>query len=67
MTRIDENTTVAKVLEKKGAENILKKHNFPCLGCPMARYEIDSLKLGEVCNMYGINTKKLLKELNELK
>ncbi len=67
MTKIDEKTTVAKVLEKKGAENILKKHNFPCLGCPMARYEIDSLKLGEVCKMYGIDTKKLLKELNKLK
>ena len=67
MTKIDENTTIAKVLEKEGAEKILLKYKFPCLGCPMARYEIDSLKLGEVCNMYDIDIKKLIKELNELK
>ena len=67
MAKIDEKTTVAKVLEKKGAENILKKHKFPCLGCPMAQMEMKTLKLGQVCDMYNLEKKKILKELNELK
>ncbi len=67
MAKINENTTVEKALEKKGAERILKKHKFPCLGCPMAQMEMKSLKLGQVCDMYGLNKERLLKDLNEQK
>jgi len=62
---ITKNTTIFKVLEKKGAEKILTKYNLPCLTCPMARFEIEKLKLGQVCEAYGINIKKLLVELNK--
>jgi hypothetical protein len=67
MAKIEENTTVAKVLEKKGAAEVLTKHQFPCLGCPMAQMEMNTLKLGQVCDMYGIDKKKLMGDLNKLK
>ena len=67
MAKIDENSTVEKVLEKEGTEKVLAKHNFPCLGCPMAQMEMKTLKLGQVCDMYNLDKEKLLKELNELK
>ena len=62
---ITKNTILSEVLEKKGAEKILAKYNLPCLTCPMAKFEIESLKLGQVCETYGIDTEKLLKELNK--
>jgi len=65
--KITRNTTLAKVLEINGAEKILSKFQMPCLGCAMAQMEMSSLKLGNICSMYGIDLNKLLKELNALK
>ena len=64
--KITKNTTLAKVLEINGAEKILSKFEMPCLHCPMAQMEMASLKLGDICSMYGIDIDKLLKELNKL-
>jgi len=61
--KVTKDTTLAKVLEIKGAEKILSKFEMPCLGCAMAQMEMDSLKLGDICNMYGLD--KMLKELNK--
>ena len=63
--KITKDTTLAKALEIRGAEKILSKFEMPCLGCPMAQMEMDSLKLGDICSMYGIDLSKLLKELND--
>jgi hybrid cluster-associated redox disulfide protein len=63
--KITENTTLAKILEKPELIKILTKYNLPCLGCPFAKFEMENLKIGEICEMYGIDFKKLLKELNE--
>jgi len=63
--KITEDITLAELLKKPDAENILAKYNLPCLGCPMAKFEMENLKLGEVCKMYGIDLGNLLKELNE--
>ena len=63
---ITKDTTLAKVLEIKGAEEILSRFQIPCLGCPMAQMEMNTLKLGDICSMYGLNLKKLLEELNKL-
>ncbi len=63
---ITTDTTLAKILKIKGAEKILSKYSLPCLGCPMAKFEIENLKLGEVCRAYGIDINKLLKELNKI-
>ncbi len=65
--KITKDTTLAKILEFKGAEKILSKFQMPCLGCAMAQMEMSSLKLGNICSMYGIDLNKLLKELNALK
>ena len=63
--KIDKNSTLKKILEKKGMEKILAKYNLPCLTCPMAKFEIENLKLGEVCRMYKIDIENLIKELNK--
>jgi len=66
MKKIDENSTVAEVLDIKGASKVLAKNQFPCVTCPMAQMEMSSLKLGQVCNMYGIDCKKILKDIGKL-
>ena len=62
---ITKNTTLSEILEKKGMEKILAKYNLPCLTCPMAKFEIENLKLGEVCKMYKIDMENLVGELNK--
>ena len=64
--KITKTTTLEKVLKIKNAEKVLSKYNLPCLTCPMAQMEMNSLKLGDICNMYGIDLEKVLKELNKL-
>jgi hypothetical protein len=64
--KINQNTPLKDILSIKGAKEILTKYNLPCLFCPMISYEIENLKIGEICQMYGINTDELLKELNSL-
>jgi len=63
--KITEDTTLAEILKNPELEKILVKYNLPCLSCPFAKLEIESLKIGPVCQMYGIETEQLLKELNE--
>ncbi len=63
--KITENTTLGKILEIPGAVEILAKYNLPCLFCPFAEIELENLKIGDVCKMYGINLEKLLKDLNK--
>ena len=63
--KFNQKTTLKKILEKKGAGEILVKYGVPCMSCPMASLEIDKLKIGEVCKMYGLNLEKILKELNK--
>jgi len=62
----NKDTTLKEVLGKKGAEEILAKHNVPCLGCAYAKMEMEVLKLGDICEMYGIDLAKLLRDLNSL-
>ena len=64
--KIDKNTTVKEILEIEGGEDILKKYNLPCLSCPMASFEIGSLKIGEVSEMYGLDIDNIIKGLNDL-
>jgi len=65
MAKITKETTLAEILNYSNSREILAKYNLPCLTCPMARFEIENLKIGDVCQLYGIDGKKLLKELNE--
>ena len=63
-TKITAKTTLSKILKQKNGEAVLHKNGVPCLSCPMAQFEIDKLKIGDVCKMYGLNLEKILKELN---
>ena len=63
--KITKDTGLAEILKLPGAEGILAKYNLPCLSCPLAKFEIGDLKIGQVCKTYGIDIEGLLKELNE--
>ncbi len=65
MKKIIKDTTLADILEVPGSEKILAKHNVPCVTCPFAKMEMDKLKIGQICKIYGIDTEKLLMELNK--
>lgn len=64
MEKVTPKTTLIKILDKKGSEEILARHGVLCLSCPMVSLEIDKLEIGEVCKMYGLNLKEILKDLN---
>ena len=63
---VNESTTLANILKIDGAETMLAKYQLPCLHCPMAKAEMDDLKIGEVCKMYGIDAKSLLEDVNSI-
>ncbi|MDD4989865.1 MAG: DUF1858 domain-containing protein [Candidatus Pacebacteria bacterium] len=67
MNKITKDTNVLYILEMPGAKEILAKYKVPCLTCPMAQFEVQDLKIGDVCKMYGIDLKKLLADLNKTK
>ena len=64
--RVTEETTLAEILRSPEMAKIVQKFQLPCLGCPMAAYEIGMLKVGDVCRVYGIDLKGLLSELNRV-
>lgn len=66
MPKITEDTTLADVLKHPEAGKILEKYNLPCLHCPFAKIEAEKLKIGQVCQQYGIETKKMLEELSKI-
>jgi hybrid cluster-associated redox disulfide protein len=64
MPKITKDTTLAEVLKHSETKKILEKYNLPCLQCPFAKIEAEKLKIGQICQQYGIETKKLLEELD---
>lgn len=65
--KITAKTTLKKILDKKGADEVLVKYGVPCMSCPMASLEIEKLEIGKVGKMYGLKTAKIIEELNKLK
>jgi len=63
--KVTKDTLIAVILKNPKSEKIVAKYNLPCLSCPLAAFELGELKIGEVCQRYGIDLKKLLNELNE--
>lgn len=63
--KITKETVLADILKISGAEKILAKYELPCLTCPFAKFEIEKLKIGNVCEMYQIDLENLLKDLNK--
>lgn len=60
-----EKTTLAKLPQDVKTQKILAKHGVPCISCPHVGYEQESLTLGFIAKAYGIDLKKLLKDLNK--
>lgn len=63
--KIREDTTLEEVLRHREAIPILMKYGLPCSACPLARFEIGRLKIGDATRRYGIDVNSLLKELNQ--
>ena len=66
MGKVTENTTLAELMGSKEAYEVLKKHGLPCVMCPFAAMEMESLRLGDVARIYEINLDKLLSDLNKV-
>ncbi len=64
---INENTTLAKILKTEHGKKVLTENGVPCLSCAFASQEMEFLKIGEVADMYKLDKKKILKELNKEK
>jgi hybrid cluster-associated redox disulfide protein len=64
--KINKDTTLAEILKSPKAVEILSKYEVPCLTCPMAEFEINNLRLKDVCKAYGIDYEKLVKELEKI-
>ena len=65
--KITKDTTLAEILKCAGAKKILMKHNLPCLTCPMAGMEMHLLKIGDVCEIYGIDLSPSMLERAQIK
>jgi len=63
--KITKSTILSEILKDSKNVKILEKYKLPCLGCPCVQYEMDSLEIGQVCEMYKIDLKSLLEELNK--
>ena len=64
---ITRDTTLEEIMNIPGAQAILFENHVPCMNCPMGAYEMPMLKLGMVCDMYGLEYDKIVKELKRLK
>lgn len=67
MAKITSKTFLGEILKIKGAEKILAKYQLPCLFCPMAQYEVKSLRLGDIAKAYNLELEKIIDELNTVK
>lgn len=63
--KITKKTKLSKIINDKKADKILKKYELPCISCPFAKYEMENLDLGSICEMYNIDAEGLIKELKE--
>jgi len=67
MEKLNKNTTLGDALADPRAEAVMAKYKVPCLTCPMAKFEMQELTLGDICQTYGIDCPKLLQDLNAIK
>jgi hypothetical protein len=63
--KITAKTTLSKIMELKNGSEVLHKYGVPCMGCPMAKFEVDKLQIGQVCKVYGLPLKDILEDLNK--
>jgi len=64
--QITKKSTLKEILEIKGADKVLAKYNTPCLSCPVASMELEKLQIGQVAEMYGLDLKNILEDINKI-
>ncbi len=64
--KIIQSSTLKEILEIEGTDKILAKYQTPCLSCPMASMEIEKLQIGQVAEMYGLDLKGILEDINKI-
>jgi len=62
---ITKKSKYSEVLKVKGSEDVLSKHKVPCVTCPMAKMEMDTLTLEQIGSWYGIDVDSIIKDLNK--
>ncbi len=60
-----EETTLSEILKTEQGRDVLAENEVPCLGCSMMAEEMDYLKIGDIADMYGLDKKKIIEELNK--
>ncbi len=60
-----EESKVKELLESEKGPEIMSKFGVPCPTCPHFLEEAGKLTIGDACETYGIDVKKLLEELNK--
>lgn len=65
MPKFTAKSKLSEILASKHGAEILAKFGVPCPTCPFFAAEVEHLTIGQVCEAYGIDLKKLLKELNK--
>lgn len=63
--KFDKNTKLGKILENPEGNKVLHRNGVPCVSCPMAKFEMDSLEIGQICEMYALDLENILNELNK--
>jgi len=63
---ITKDSTLGEILKYPKTKIVLAEFNIPCLTCPMAAAEMNKLKIGDICETYGIDSEKLIRKLNEI-
>ncbi|MEI8364311.1 MAG: hypothetical protein WCF78_02550 [archaeon] len=62
---ITKKSKYGEVLKISGSEKVLSKYNVPCVTCPMAKMEMNTLTLEQIGGWYGIDVDSIINELNK--
>lgn len=65
--KITEETTLKQILSLPGAEKTLQGLEIPCMTCPFASMEMETLTIDQIAKTYGLDLKEILNKLNNLK
>ena len=60
---INKNTLLAELFEREEYKRALEALGVPCFSCPFFKEEASYLTVGEVCERFNLDFKKLIKEL----
>ena len=63
---ITSQTSLQEIMSLPGAEEVLSQYKVPCLTCPVAKFEMEDLKIGEICKIYDLDEKGLIEALNKI-